>query len=125
MLIRVNGTGSLWRSDSDDLGLTWSPIYRTDIPNPGSKFDILTTNNRIILLHNPDSKVRNPLSLWVSSDDMQTWHKKTDLIRSRRDGHWICYPHAVANDASQTLYIASDAVKEFYLQIIPYGDFLS
>jgi len=124
MLMRADGSGCLWRSDSDDRGRTWSPPYPTAIANPGSKFDLLNLQGRIVLLHNPDPQVRHSLALWVSKDDMQTWSIKRELSRSRQPGRWICYPHACPDDARQTLYVASDAVKEFYLQQIPYRDIL-
>jgi len=86
MLIRADGQGCLLRSDSRDRGRTWSHPERTDIPNPGSKFRLWKlSGGRIALVHNPNpltrhanSKgqsfvTRNPLALWISSDDMRSW----------------------------------------------------
>ena len=74
MMIRADKLGGvLFRADSTDGGKTWSEAYPTDIPNPGSKVRLLALGeNRVALLHNPDPKVRNPLSLWVSFDGMET-----------------------------------------------------
>lgn len=82
----------LYRSDSTDRGRTWSEYQITEIPNPASKFRLFKLNDgRIALLHNPSSaskiiddrlhsyKGRNPLSLWISSDDLKTWSWKQDL----------------------------------------------
>ena len=76
MLIRNDGSGHLLRSDSADRGRTWSPACRTDIANPGSKFRLhRLRDGRILFIHNDSDRpgVRNPLSLWVSEDDMRTW----------------------------------------------------
>jgi len=89
MLIRADGwewhgkgaEGILYRSDSSDGGRTWSDPYRTDIPNPASKFNLLKlSDGRIILIHNPNPSRRHPLSLWISKDDMKTWSYKRDLV---------------------------------------------
>ncbi|MBL8231447.1 MAG: exo-alpha-sialidase [Bryobacterales bacterium] len=82
MLIRADRLGGvLFRSDSADGGETWGPAYPTDIPNPGSKATLYSLGgDRVALLHNPDPKVRNPLSLWVSFDGMKTWPYRRDLV---------------------------------------------
>jgi predicted neuraminidase len=88
MLIRADKTGFLYRSDSMDGGKTWSEAYPTDIPNPGNKVRILKLRDgRIALIHTPSSpsatkwmEARNPLSLWISNDDMKSWYHKQDLI---------------------------------------------
>ncbi len=86
MLVRVNGSGCLTRSDSSDGGRTWCEPYKTDIPNPGNKVKLIrTSDGRIALLHTP--AVRNmrltdryPLEIWISDDDMMTWGYKRTLI---------------------------------------------
>lgn len=79
MLCRADGTGRLSYSQSTDLGLSWVPWSDSDIPNPGSKFRLhRLKDGRILLIHNPNSKsgIRNPLSLWISNNDMQSWNHK-------------------------------------------------
>ncbi len=84
--------GFLFRSESTDRGRRWSDYVKTDIPNPASKFRLFKLGDgRIVLLHNPSDQVhhpntkhrcptgRNPLSVWISDDDMQTWSYKQDL----------------------------------------------
>lgn len=86
MLSRSDGAGVLLRSESTDRGRTWSPYVRSDIENAGSKFRLFRLRDgRIVLLHNPNALTRhanskpwcavnrNPLSLWISDDDMRTW----------------------------------------------------
>jgi len=76
MLCRADGTGRLSRSESTDQGQTWTPWQATDIPNPGSKFRLhRLSDGRIVLIHNPNSTrgIRNPLAIWISNDDMETW----------------------------------------------------
>jgi predicted neuraminidase len=92
MLIRADGTGHILRSGSRDGGLTWSEPVPTDIPNPGTKFQLHgLSDGRICLVHNPNSATshpnscpgaachRNPLALWISDDDMESWGYRRDL----------------------------------------------
>lgn len=92
MLIRSDGAGVLLRSESTDRGRNWSAPARTTIPNPGSKFRLFKLRDgRIILIHNPNGLThhinnqpgaqvtRNPLSMWISNDDLQSWGDKRDL----------------------------------------------
>lgn len=78
MLLRVNGAGVLYRSESVDGGLHWSEAVPTDIKNPGNKPKLLRhPDGRIILINTPcgrgGMKNRFPLEVWVSEDDMKTW----------------------------------------------------
>lgn len=83
MLIRPRrhrGKGALYRSISTNRGRTWSPPELTDIPNPASKFRLhRLRDGRIVLIHNANSQVRNPLAMWVSNDGMKTWYYKRVL----------------------------------------------
>jgi hypothetical protein len=99
MLIRSQRDGRLWSSESRDGGETWSVAVRTDIPNPGAKVNILrAADGRIFMIHNPSELSgemmvgRNPLSLWVSEDDMKTWPIRVDLVRDRRPRASLNYP---------------------------------
>ncbi|OGV70523.1 MAG: hypothetical protein A3K19_24690 [Lentisphaerae bacterium RIFOXYB12_FULL_65_16] len=118
MLMRADGTGCLWRSESTDRGRIWSEPVRTEIPNPGSKFRLFRLRDgRIVLVHNPNTQTshpnskhyascnRNPLALWVSTDDMQTWaHQRviTDF-----PGH-LAYPDGVVDAAEEYVHFAFD-----------------
>ncbi len=118
MLIRGDGTGCLWRSESVDRGRTWSEPVRTEIPNPGSKFRLFRlSTGRIVLVHNPNSQTshpnskhyascnRNPLALWASDDDMQSWpHQR---ILTDYPGH-LAYPDGVVDAAEQYVHFAFD-----------------
>lgn len=84
MLIRVGGTGRLWRSDSRDGGRTWSEARPTDIPNPGNKPKLIALpGGRVALIHTPNDTPgfwhRNPLALWISDDDLRTWSDRRVL----------------------------------------------
>lgn len=81
MLYRIDTSGFLWRTDSFDYGKTWTNRYKTDIPNPANKPQLLKTNNGIVVLINtPNSKrglnSRYPLQIWLSDDNMKSWYKK-------------------------------------------------
>jgi len=84
MLIRADRLGGvLYRADSRDGGKTWSKAYKTGIPNPGSKATLYGLGeDTVAILHNPNPKQRNPLSLSVSFDGMRSWPYRRDLVTS-------------------------------------------
>lgn len=118
MLSRSDGDGVLLRSESGDRGRTWSPFERSDIPNPGSKIRLFQLKDgRIALLHNPsglthhaNNKIyatvtRNPLALWISDDDMQSWsyrHTITDFPGM------LAYPDGELDADERFLHFAFD-----------------
>lgn len=97
MLLRFDARGYLYRSISKDGGDTWSEPVPTDIPNPANKPKLIKLGNRIALLNTPKSTGgyinRQPLSLWISDDDMLTWSYKKDLVTFPG---WLSYPDGVA-----------------------------
>jgi hypothetical protein len=99
MLLRVDGSGCLWRSESRDGGRTWSEAVRTAIPNPGNKPKLIPLpDGRIALLHTPNPKPggqRYPLALWLSDDDLDSFGDQrvvTDFPG------WYCYPDGFHED---------------------------
>lgn len=68
---RDNGSSHrLLRSDSGDLGLTWTTPKFTNFPDASSKsFSLRLSDGRYVLISNPDTNgVRNPLCIAVSDD---------------------------------------------------------
>ncbi|MFO0928581.1 MAG: sialidase family protein [Gemmataceae bacterium] len=89
MLIRGDALGGmLYRAESRDGGRTWPAFASiTDIPNPGSKATLYPLGgDRVALLHNPNSKRRSPLALWISFDGMKTWPYQRVLVPQSTDG---------------------------------------
>ncbi len=103
------GSGSVWRTDSVDGGLTWSPYEVTDLPNNNSGLDVLRlADGRVVLIYNPVGRnwgARTPLDITVSSDNGRTWktiaHLEDDpdleseysypAIVKTNDGIAVCY----------------------------------
>jgi hypothetical protein len=110
MLVRVDGSGVLYRSDSSDAGRTWTRAYRTDIPNPGSKIRLFNlADGRIALIHNPNPAPgfmnRNPLSLWISDDGMKSWKTKQELVTFPGA---LSYPDGFIDTDGKRLHLAFD-----------------
>ena len=118
MLIRNDGTGCLWRSDSSDRGRTWSTPVRTDIPNPGSKVRLFRLRDgRIAMIHNPNAQTshpnskhyascnRNPLALWISDDDLRTWGYQR--ILTDFPGH-LAYPDGEVDEQEEYIHFVFD-----------------
>ncbi len=100
MLLRVDGSGFLWRSESRDSGRTWTEAVKTDIPNPGNKPKLIPmAGGRIALIHTPNPVPgyvnRHPLSLWISDDDLDSFREKR--VVTDFPGHY-CYPDGFFED---------------------------
>ena len=82
MLLRSN-QGVIFRADSADMGKTWSPARRTTLSNNNSGIDLVKMpDGRLALVCNPVSgnwAKRTPISLFLSSDNGDTWEKELDL----------------------------------------------
>jgi predicted neuraminidase len=126
---REKWQGWIWRSESADGGETWTPIERTDIPNPSSKFRLLRASGsrydgRIFLLHNPagiqpDGKWgrRSPLSLWISDDDMRTWRTKVDLVSDTERN--LNYPDGFLDEERGEVRFAWEDAYSVYVAAVP------
>jgi hypothetical protein len=95
MLMRAEYGGYLWRAESADHGRTWGDARQTDIPNPTSLPALIRLpDGRIALIHNAvggvvgERATRDPLSIWLSDDEMQSWYLKQDVIT----GGQLAYP---------------------------------
>lgn len=100
MLLRVDGSGLLWRSESRDAGRSWTEAVRTCIPNPGNKPKLIPMpDGRIALIHTPNPVPgfhnRHPLSLWISDDDLASFRDKR--VVTDFPGNY-CYPDGFAED---------------------------
>ena len=87
MLMRAEHGGFLWRAESRDDGRTWTDAWQTDIPNPTSLAALVRLpDGRIALIHNAvggmvgERARRDPLSIWLSNDEMASWYVKEDAI---------------------------------------------
>lgn len=113
MIIRGDRLGGmLYRADSRDGGETW-PKYAsiTPIPNPGSKATLYNLGSgAVALLHNPNSKHRSPMALWISFDGMKTWPYQRVLQAESVDGPKgrMNYPDGFVSADRQWLHFAFD-----------------
>lgn len=76
MLLRST-EGKIYRSDSEDSGLTWCEAYPISLPNNNSGIDLVQlSDGKLVLAYNPVSgnwAARTPLVLSYSEDYGQTW----------------------------------------------------
>ena len=126
MLLRSMSEGVLLRSDSSDGGVTWSPPVRTEIPNPSAKVNVLRhSDGRIFLLHNPNGdtsnsmQARNPLSVWVSHDNMRTWPIREDLVIRAAGSHGLNYPSGYLDEEADLLRFVWEDSHSLFLADFP------
>jgi predicted neuraminidase len=113
MVIRGDGLGGmLYKAESKDGGLTWPEFASTTpIPNPGSKTTLYNLGgDTVAILHNPNSKHRSPMSLWISFDGMKTWPYQRVLQLESVDGPKgrMNYPDGFVSADGQWLHFAFD-----------------
>lgn len=97
-LMRSSG-GFVYRSDSEDFGETWCPAYPIDMPNNNSGLDcVLMESGTLALVCNPVEKdwgPRSPLTLFLSHDNGNSFHKLMDL--ETEPGEYS-YPAIIAHE---------------------------
>ncbi len=113
MVIRGDGLGGmLWKAESKDGGVTWPEFASvTSIPNPGSKTTLYNLGgDTVAILHNPNSKHRSPMALWISFDGMKTWPYQRVLQAESVDGPKgrMNYPDGFVSADKQWLHFAFD-----------------
>ncbi|MFH1742302.1 MAG: sialidase family protein, partial [bacterium] len=126
MLMRAEWGGFLWRAESSDNGRTWTEAWQTDIPNPTSLTHLLRLpDGRIALIHNAvGGKVgerarRDPLSIWISDDETETWSIKADVIH---DGQ-LAYPNGMILDGRLVFVYDRDRRQVLFVEVdIPSRD---
>ena len=73
------------RTESKDLGLTWSIAKDTDLPNPGAGFDMVTLNNGDwLMVYNNTEEGRYDLTVAISDDEGKSWKWKKQLEYDER-----------------------------------------
>ena len=113
MIIRADRLGGvLFYAESKDGGRTWPEFASaTRVPNPGSKATLYPLGgDTVAMLHNPNSKHRSPLALWISFDGMKTWQYQRLLHKESCDGPQgrINYPDGFVSQDKQWLHFAFD-----------------
>lgn len=113
MVIRADGLGGLlYKAESKDGGLTWPEFATvTELPNPGSKTTLYNLGgDTVAILHNPNSKHRSPMALWISFDGMKTWPYQRVLQAESVDGPKgrMNYPDGFVSADKQWLHFAFD-----------------
>jgi predicted neuraminidase len=113
MVIRADGLGGmLYKAESYDGGKTWPEFASiTPIPNPGSKTTLYNLGgDTVAILHNPNSKHRSPMALWISFDGMKTWPYQRVLQQESVDGPKgrMNYPDGFVSADKQWLHFAFD-----------------
>ncbi len=116
IIMVMRGLRYLFVSESYDYGRTWSPARESVIPCANTKPLLLKVQNTVLLINNfvPRAafEARTHLEVWVSHDAMRSWSKKLPLMPPEEK--WF-YPHAFADEETQTVYIACENMKRHEL----------
>ncbi len=84
--------GKLFETWSSDNGRSWNALSLTELPNPSSGTDAVTLRDgRHLLIYNPTTKGRTPLSVAISKDG-KGWHNV--LVLENEPGEYS-YPAVI------------------------------
>ena len=99
MLIRSTND-FIYRSDSKDYGKTWSPSYKTSLPNPNSTIDLTRVDDStLVLFYNPTTKSlgnRSKLCVALSYDNWKTWPHEMIIEEDKNGGEDFAYPAVIS-----------------------------
>jgi predicted neuraminidase len=101
--MRDNGVpNKIRRADSSDGGISWGPVGKMDIPNPGSSLECIgLTDGHWVLVCNDTAKGRHILSAYLSDDEGATWKWNRRLEDFQPEQGSGSYPSLIqANDGS-------------------------
>ena len=101
ILCRTERAGRICQAWSDDMGMTWSNMSLTALPNPDAGIDAVMLNNgRALLVYNhsaPGGRDRELLNVAVS-DDGKKWYAA--LVLENRQGEYS-YPAVIHTSDGQ------------------------
>jgi hypothetical protein len=89
--------GHHYYSTSTNEGSTWTtpkPSTLINSDSPPSLIRLSFKPNLVMVVWNPVTKWRNPLSIAFSSDDCKTWTGRVDIANT-----WACYPTPVRSSS--------------------------
>jgi len=102
MLLR-SSAGAICRSDSKDGGKTWSPVYKTSLPNNNSGIDVAQiSGDTIAVIYNPVGKNwgdRFPITVSVSTDNGKNWQCHFEIEKGSGDAE-LSYPDMFYEDGN-------------------------
>jgi predicted neuraminidase len=102
-LLCRTASGKIYQSWSKDAGTTWESLRPTDLPNPNSGIDaVQLQDGRSMLVCNPSSTNRHPLSISFSADG-ERWNDPMTIEDT--DGPELSYP-AIIQTADGLVHIA-------------------
>ena len=98
--LRTGGPGgSIWRTSSNDRGVSWTPPQPTALPNPNAGLDLLRlASGALVLAFNNSRHRRTPLCIALSDDEGQTW---THLQTLECDDGEFSYPTLIERPPGQ------------------------
>ena len=100
MLVRTT-CGRVGRSDSQDGGRNWSPLYKTNLPNNNSGLDLARLKDGMLaLVCNPVEKGRTPMAVLLSTDNGRTWPRRLDL---ETDAGEYSYPAIISTEVGMAI----------------------
>jgi len=119
MYLRSN-CGFLRYSESFDYGRTWSEVKDLDVPHADTKITTLKIKDNIILINNFATKQEGRIRLAIAKS--KDGKKFEHICYVEEENTCIFYPHAFADDETQTLYVAYENTKTHWLKKYSYSE---
>ncbi len=125
----------LWKSESFDYGLLWTPMEKTNISNPSTKVVIYRVKDSYVMFNNvfPNkgfTNGRQRLEMWISHDYCKTFSEKTVIAeincskQPEQKIRSVSYPHGFGDDHKNIFYLSLSCGGKLFMLKIPYKDIL-
>lgn len=109
----------IFQSKSLNGGTTWSEPLPTDLPNPNSGFDIVTTpEGHLLIVLNDTLKNRWRLALYISKDYGNSWEKIRNL--ENKEGMEFSYPSII--HAPDRMYHITYTYNRRYIKHVAFSE---
>ncbi len=118
-----SANGKIFKSESSDLGKTWTTAHDTGLLNPNSGIDCVRDGDKIYLVSNPAGGNwgdRTPLTLTVSHDNGKTWVLVLTLEEAevgREEDVEYSYPAITAFDGKLHITYTYNRVSIVYWEV--------
>lgn len=124
-MMRDNGfPKQIRRAVSNDGGMSWGPVEKMEIPNPGSSVEcIALSSGNWVLVCNDTKNGRHFLTAYLSDDEGATWKWKRRLEEHQPEQGSGSYPSVIQADDGSIHCTYSFTSKEFEGSTIKHARF--
>jgi predicted neuraminidase len=123
-LFRTRGVGKIATAISNDGGRSWGALTLTDLDHPSAGIDaVRLRDGRCLLVYNPSTRRRTPLSVAISYDGGATWKRLVDLeALAEGERGELSYPAVIQSATGDAHVVYTWNRRRIRHVVLPFGD---